>query len=353
MPCSPDRLRAIVVLGAIMVLSAMVLSAMVFASAAFAQSSPPPFPHFDPPAVTAAPPTPAPPAARRNTALPPDAALRIVNAKFNAYVAFLNRTLRAMDSLDRYKSWVNMKTGPTGRERIIYGLYSVYDTQREEAEAIAATRKEPLIPDLDAAMRDYVAANAALAPVLNEANAYYDRADYKIDHMAGGKALHVRIAANANPFVAARAAVETLLDREKTKVDALDLAATEEREGRRARWNVQNVMIRAKKVVERLPRGVDPAFDLSAFDEALGAYGAAVKEMDDYAAKHPDAFFVFESQPRSLLGKLREMRDPLARTRGKARGLGGMGLSLIVDQYNLMVTTSRTATQFSKEGPPQ
>lgn len=343
MPTLPFRLRAVAVLGA-----------SLFALPVWAQSSAPPFPRFDPPKVPSAPPrgTTAPaPMPRRDTKLPPEAALQIVNAKFNAYVAFLNRTLRATESLDRYASWVNMKTGPTGRERIIYGLYSVYDTRREEAEATAATGKEPLIPDLDAAMRDMVAANAALAPVLNEANAYYDRADYKIDHMAGGKALHVRIIAAAQPFTAARARADALLDREKAKVDALDLAATEQREGRRARWNVQNVMIHAKQVVERLPRGGPAAFDLPAFDAALTTFGAAVKEMDDYGAKHPDAFFVFESQPRSLLAKLRDIRDPLARTGGKARGLGGMGISTIVDQYNLMVTTAATATQFSKEGP--
>jgi hypothetical protein len=51
--------------------------------------------------------------------------LRAATEKFNAYVEFLNRTLRASESLERYKSWVNMTTGPTGRERIIYGLYSV------------------------------------------------------------------------------------------------------------------------------------------------------------------------------------------------------------------------------------
>ncbi len=34
----------------------------------------------------------------------------------------MNRTLRAIDSLDRCKSWVNMKAGPTEHERYIYGL---------------------------------------------------------------------------------------------------------------------------------------------------------------------------------------------------------------------------------------
>jgi hypothetical protein len=292
---------------------------------------------------------PAPPAATPKADLPPPAALKIANAKFNAYVEFMNRTLRAVDSIERYRSWVNWTKGPTGRERLIYGLYSVNDTQREEAAASVALDREPLIPDLDAAMRDYIAANAKVAPILNKANAYYDRADYKVDHMDGGKALHAQIVPAAEAFMAARARADALLDREKNKLDLISLAAIEQREGRKAYWNVKNVMIRAKTVVERLPRNAHPDFDLTGFDAALVDYGAAVKEMDDYGATHPNAFFVFESEPRSLLSKLREIRDPLARSKGKYRGLGGMEISMIVQQYNLMVTTSQSATQFSHE----
>jgi hypothetical protein len=160
-----------------------------------------------------------------------EASLRAATAKFNAYVEFLNRTLRASESLDRYQSWVNMKTGPTGRERIIYGLYDVYDTTREAGAATTALTQEPLLPDLDAAMRDYIAANAALAPILNEANGYYERADYKADKMAEGKVLHAKIVAAAAPFLAARARVDSLVTIEKAKVDVARLDAIEKREG--------------------------------------------------------------------------------------------------------------------------
>jgi hypothetical protein len=54
------------------------------------------------------------------------ARLDAVTEKFNAYVEFFNRTLRASESIDRYKSWVNWATGPSGRERIVYGLCDVY-----------------------------------------------------------------------------------------------------------------------------------------------------------------------------------------------------------------------------------
>ena len=47
--------------------------------------------------------------------------------KLNAYVGCINRlSERSYDSRRRYFEWVG-KQGPTGRERIIYGTYTIYD----------------------------------------------------------------------------------------------------------------------------------------------------------------------------------------------------------------------------------
>ena len=162
------------------------------------------------------------------------AQINAATEKFNAYVDFLNRTLRASESIDRYKSWVNWTTGPTGRERIIYGLYDVYDTSGEAAKATAATKAEPLMPELDAAMRDYVAANAALAPILTKANGYYERADYKVDKMAKARRC-TQDRRRRRPFLAARAKVDALIRDAKAKVDLERLAAIDKEEGRSAR----------------------------------------------------------------------------------------------------------------------
>ena len=276
-----------------------------------------------------------------------DENLQATTHKFNAYVEFMNRTLRAVQSIDRYKSWVNMKTGPTGRESIIYGLYSVYDTTREAAAATAALTQEPLLPELDAAMRDYIGANAALAPILNEANAYYERADYKADKMAEGKTLHVKIVAAAEPFLIARARLDKVFTEEKAMVDARRLTALEKREGRKANWQVANVMMRAQHLMDLLPSNAKPVVDLPAFDAAMVDYAAAVKEMDTYGAANPNSFFVFESQPRSLLSKLRDFQEKLDRAKGDARRGGGGDLTWIINDYNSMVTSSQNATQFS------
>jgi len=275
------------------------------------------------------------------------ARLNAVTEKFNAYVDVLNRTLRASESIDRYKSWVNWATGPTGRERIIYGLYDVYDTTREAEAATAATNAEPSMPELDAAMRDYIAANSALGPILTEANGYYERADYKVDKMAEGKALHARIVAAAGPFLAARARVDALMRDAKDKVDLERLASLEKEEGRSARWHVANVMLRAQRVMDLMPSDAKPVVNLDAFHAAMTDYGAAVKDMDAYGAGHANAFFVFASEPRSLLGKLRDFQEAIDGVKGDARRAGGDQITWIVNDYNMMVTTSQTATQFN------
>jgi len=293
----------------------------------------------------------APALAQTRQAAPPDPeqlASQAVIRKLNAYVGLLNRTLRASESLSRYASWVNPKTGPTGRERIIYGLYSLYDVRGEIEKATAAMDAEPAMPDLDAAMKTYIAAYTVLAPTINEADGYYERQDYKVDKMAEGKALHAKLASAGPAFLAERAKVDALFAEEKAKSDVTELAMIEKREGRKARWHVSNVMIQARKIVDRLPDGDKPVVDMAAFDAALTAYGAAVKDMDGYGAANPGSFFVFESQPRSLLGKLREFRDKLARAKGDARRAGASDLTWIVNDYNMMVSTSRTATQFSR-----
>jgi hypothetical protein len=274
--------------------------------------------------------------------------LNATTVKFNAYVGFMNRTLRAVQSIDRYRSWVNMKTGPTGRESIIYGLYEVYDTTREASAATAALTQEPLLTELDSAMRDYIAANAALGPILNEANAYYERKDYKDDKMAGGKALHARIVAAAEPFLAARARLDAVVTVEKAKVDAARLVSIEKREGRKANWHVANVMMQAQRVMDLLPSAAKPVIDVAPFDAAIVDYAGAVKDMDAYGASHPNSFFVFESEPRSLLSKLRDFQEKIDRAKGDARRAGGGDLTWIVNDYNGMVTSAQSATQFNR-----
>jgi hypothetical protein len=274
-----------------------------------------------------------------------DAAIR----KANAYVALMNRTLRASESWSRYTSWADAKNGPTGKERIVYGLYGLYDVRDEIANALKASAEPPAWTEADETLKRYVAAYEALAPLIGEAEGYYERKDYLADKMAGGKALHAKLKPAAETFLAERATLERDMGIVQSDLNRAELEALEKREGRKARWQVRNVMIEARKIVDLLPSNTAPIVRLPAFDAALDRYASAVKDFDDYARANPNSFHVFESQPRSLLGKLREMRAKLGRTKGDARKAGvGFDLTWIINDYNMMVSSADSATVFAK-----
>ncbi len=270
-------------------------------------------------------------------------------AKSNAFIALMNRTLRASESWARYTSWVNVKTGPTGRERYIdYGLYSLYDVRDLLQTARAATRQPPLVPELDAAVLRYADAYEALAPLITAANGYYERKDYKVDKAAEGRQLHTKLVPAAKVFLDERARVEILMKAFKGDLDRRTLAALEAEEGRGPRWQIKNVMTEAEHMMDLLPSSSSPIVDLGVFDAGLAAYARAVREIDQFTAAYPGKLSVFESQPRSLLGKLREFRDKLGRAKGDARRGAGQDMIWIVNEYNMMVSTSQSAIRFGR-----
>ena len=288
------------------------------------------------------------PAAFAQTA-PETAGTEAALVKMNTYVEFLNRALRASESLQRYASWVDMKKGPTGKERIIYGLYSLYDVRSEIDAVKAASKQEPAFPELDTAMSAFVETYQQLAPAIERANKYYERQDYKSDKMAGGKALHAEIAALAPVYLERRKTVDAALRTEKVRLDRDALAALEKAEGKKSRWHVRNVMLHAEAMMDLMPSNETPVVDMTAFDKALGEFAAAVREFDDYSLQHPNSFHVFESRPASLLSKLREFDEKLGKAKGDARKGAGEDLTWLVSDYNLMVTTAETATEFADD----
>ncbi|MDP3546535.1 MAG: YiiG family protein, partial [Phreatobacter sp.] len=271
----------------------------------------------------------------------PDAALQAAIVKSNAYTALLNRTLRAVESWDRYRSWVNMQRGPTGRERyIVYGLYSLYDVRGEIEKAEQAVTQEPALPDLDDAMRRYIQSYRTLAPLITRANVYYERKDYQDDGAALGRELHREMVPAAEAFLKDRADVERAMRAFRADLNNRELADIERREGRSARWNVRNVMIAARGVMDLMPSNERPVVDMAAFDEAIQRYAAALRDLDKLKETDPEGASMLDSQAGSWLGSLREYRQKLARARGDARRAGGHERTWIVNNYNMMVRMS-------------
>lgn len=264
--------------------------------------------------------------------------------KTNAYTELLNASLRATSSWSRYTSWVDVKRGPTGKERIIYGLYEVSpETAKRALEASdKAQNAEPAAPALDEAARDYARSFEALIPVVNEASRYYERKDYKDDAMAKGRELHSKLVASFQPFLAQRAKLETELKAVKTVLNQRQLEAIEKREGKSYAWHVRNVMNQAEPLGDVIVQSPSPAL-VKALDDALAPFAKAVREFDDYLAS-PDAkkgMGTFDSEPRSFLGEVREYREELASKRGNP----GFKLQFLVGSYNRMIQSANMASR--------
>lgn len=200
--------------------------------------------------------------------------------KLNAYVGCINRlSERAYDSRKRYFSWVG-KQGPTGKERIIYGTYTIYDTSDCRKNVEKANALEPRDAELEAAASGFADAVSRLEPLLKEADDYYSQENYKDDRMAKGKALHPRLVAAWDAFAGAdqklRRAVEDINDRRAAE----KLAEIERGEGRKARYYVQALMIQAKRVMRTQDTGKP---DLAAITQTLKEYEETVKGAEQFS----------------------------------------------------------------------
>lgn len=302
-----------------------------------------------------------------------DAAL----AKANLYIEVAKATERAVDSWDRYASWVNLKTGPTGKERYIsYGMYPIYDVSGLLNEARAASSRKPATPALDAIMKRYMDAYEAAVPVMNRANEYYERNGYRTDGAAEGKKLHTQMLPLVKALLAEREMMLRDLRSFAREVEQQELAAFEAREGRNREWHVAHVMFAATRVVDVFPRvkptpisseeldrklkaigprtsgdkfdeiiaGVERpvgiVIDMKRFDVALKGYADAAETFDRFAAEKGDGLKDFKELPRRLLTALQALHEPLARRKGHDFDGSGQLVGRVVQEYFSMLNES-------------
>lgn len=255
--------------------------------------------------------------------------------KMNAYVGCINRlSERSYASRDRYFSWVKGKNGPTGKERIIYGTYTIYDTSDCRRNVEKANALAPRDAELEAAATAYADAVSKLEPLLKEADDYYDQENYKDDKMAKGKALHPRLVAAWDTFAAAdknlRANVEAINDKRALE----KLASIEQAEGKKARYHIEALMINAKRVL-RAETADKP--NLAAITAALNDFEAIVIATEPFAsATGPDKIgSMFVSNAKSFLTTakqlMRRIRDKTPYSTGDRMMLSGAGSGWMVE----------------------
>jgi hypothetical protein len=254
--------------------------------------------------------------------------------KLNAYIGCINRlSERSYQSRERYFSWA-AKTDPTGKERIIYGTYTIYDTSDCKKNVEKANALEPRDAALEAAASAYAAAVSKLEPLLKETDDYYSQENYKDDAMAKGKALHPRLVAAWNEFAAAdrnlRDNVEAINDRRALE----KLAAIEKEEGKSTRYHVEALMIRAKSVL-RAENASPP--DMAAINKALNDYEAMVKGAEEASGAQGGpklgSFFLGNAKSYLTTAKqlMRRQRDKTPYSQGEKMMLSNAGSGWMVE----------------------
>jgi hypothetical protein len=247
--------------------------------------------------------------------------------KLSAYVGCINRlSERSYDSRRRYFSWVG-KSGPTGKERIIYGTYTIYDTSDCRKNVEKANALEPRDAELEAAASAYADAVGKLEPLLKEADDYYKQEDYKDDKMAKGRALHPRLVAAWDAFAKADTALRTGVETINDKRAAERLAAIEQSEGKNARYHVEAVMISAKRVVRSMETDKP---NVAAITQAVNDYEALVKSTEKLAADGDakiGSFFVSNAKSFLTSAKqlMRRIRDKVPYSQGDKMMLSSGG----------------------------
>lgn len=254
--------------------------------------------------------------------------------KINAYVGCINRlSERSYSSRSRYFSWA-APSGPTGRERIIYGTYTIYDTSDCIKNVDKANALEPRDAALEAAATAYAKAVARLEPLLKEADDYYSQQDYKDDKMAKGRALHPMLVAAWDAFASAdknlRGGVEAINDRRALE----KLATIEQSEGKQARYHVEALMIQAKRVL-RAEDGAKP--DLAAITAALNDYEAIVKGAEQFSgsggADKIGGMFISNAKSFLVTAKhlMRRIRDKVPYSSGDKMMLSQPGAGWMIE----------------------
>lgn len=223
----------------------------------------------------------APPSSRPATAQTPS-----LTEKMNAYIGCINRlSERSYASRQRYFSWVG-KNGPTGKERIIYGTYTIYDTSDCKRNVEKANALEPRDAELETAAANYAETVGLLEGLLKEADDYYTQENYKDDKMAKGRALHPRLVAAWDSFAAADQKLRSGIDELQDAIAAQRIAEIERTEGIKDNYHIEAVMLSAKRLMRAQTASQQ---DIKAITKALEDYEAILKATETYADANKDS----------------------------------------------------------------
>lgn len=268
--------------------------------------------------------------------------------KTNLYVKALNAASNVRRSYDRYDSWVDVQKGPIGKERLIYGLYTI-NTSPVNDMVEAATRGptlKPALPAIDDAVAKLAGATKTLVPLIKAASDYYEQEDYKDDNAKRGQELHAQMMPLFEQVFAAEAALRRGLDSIKGEVDRRQLVEIEKTSGRNYEWHLRNFMINAKALVDLLPESADaPMIDAAAYKSRYAnleaAYNAFTQFGETPEAKKPIMSSFVETAVKDYFAASKFLRRVLDAPKPDKREYV-QKVNDLVEKYNTLISRTNS-----------
>lgn len=246
--------------------------------------------------------------------------------KLQDYIACYNQLdERAHSSIQRYQSWIkDMDKGPSGKETLVYGLYQLNQDGVQDCQARIqqAAKASPKHQRLDGAALAYADSLSELAKLVNEAEAYYNRENYKDDGFALGKKMHAPLAAAMQKFSQASEEFSEQIEVENDKVLDAELIKLEQTEGRQLPYLQMALMSKAKHLMREID---NQSFDATSAAKKLAEYESLTDEALNYAKTHKESlpsswsFFASKTEDyrKAAKERIRRVRDKQVYSEGE------------------------------------
>ncbi|HEV2804388.1 MAG TPA: DUF3829 domain-containing protein [Chthoniobacterales bacterium] len=219
----------------------------------------------------------------------PDDKFKSLVEKTVLYTKALAAARTVQKSYDRYAAWVDLKAGPTGKEKAIDGIADIAAALQEIASAGAnGPGMWPPLPGVDGMAQKLAQTTASLAPVVKSASEYYAQKKYKADAAKHGQELHAQMLPMFEQFFVSEIGMRRELSVVLEDVERRNLARIEKEQGKNYEWHLRNFLFAAKTLADLLPNHVDAAMIESArYRTRFSNLQAAYTEFTQYCLQHP------------------------------------------------------------------
>jgi len=218
----------------------------------------------------------------------PEDKFKALVEKAALYAKALGAARAVQKSYDRYAAWVDIKTGPTGKERSIDGLPDIGAVQDIADAAAKGPTMWPPLGGVDGLAQKLAQVTSALTPLVKSASDYYAQRQYKNDGAKRGQELHGQMLPLFEQFFATELAMRREFSAVFEDIERRYLAQIEKDHGKNYEWHLRSFLLAAKTLADLLPNHADAAMIEGArFKSRFAALQAAYTLFTQYCVEHP------------------------------------------------------------------